>query len=294
MSKETGYALLFVVPALLYWPSMRRLPELSRARAGAYLASLFTLGGFCAAIRYAVFHGVGGFGYGTATSAADHVSLKSAYQLLANVAGLTPFAIKAPEPSPIVFLVVGVYVGVILLLVWSSDQSRQDGVAFRMGWLALLSALPAVAVIGWIKPTLEHTRHLYLPSVWIALLMGTILTRPSVKPMLTWLLLAVQSAALLWNMQVYRDVLERAGTIAAAAHDNIRTTEPAAEIRLTGVPAELDGVWYFDAELQHQLQARSAVPVHLCDAESPCGPLRKGSVLLKWESSESRLEISWQ
>lgn len=293
MSKETGYGLLLIVPALLYWRRVWEMPALSPPQAGAYLAGLFTLGGICGGIRFAVFHGPGGFGYGTGGSAVGHISLKSAWELLANVAGLTPFAIKAPTPSAIVFLIVGIYLGIAVALVWSCGLPRTDGVEWRLGLLALLSALPALAVIGWIRPSLEHTRHLYLPSVWIALLIGAVLTRPSVRPMLTWLLLAVQSAALLWNMQVYRDVLTRARIIAVAAHDEIRMTQPAAvEIQLNAVPEELDGVGYFDAELQHQLQAIVPAPVHLCDAESPCGQLRKGGVLLKWDASKSRLDVS--
>ena len=171
LNKETSYCLVLVAPALIFSHAEWKLPKLSPKKGIAFITALMSAAGILILIRLRLFHSLGGFGYDTHGSAISNVSLKSVYLLLANVTSLSPFAINSSQSSFILNAIVLLYAVVVVLFVWSlrSDGGRAKVI---LAGLAVLTALPALPVIGWIRPTLQHTRHLYLPSVWIALLIG--------------------------------------------------------------------------------------------------------------------------
>jgi hypothetical protein len=158
--------------------------------------------------------------------------------------------------------------------------------------LAILSAVPALPVIGWIWSSLQHTRHLYLPSVWIALLFAVALSRTRFKTAIMVLFLIVQIAGLNWNMRVYREVLDKTRIASAVVESDVRAAGgQAKEVRLIHIPADPYGVWYFDSQLQHEIDSAGlGIPIRLCDSQSVCGAADKGTLLFTWDSSSESIK----
>ena len=137
--------------------------------------------------------------------------------------------------------------------------------------LTLLSALPVVNVIGWIQPSLQHSRHLYWPSVWVTLLLALALERCRWRSALALAFLSVQAAGLTYNIWVYRDLFERAGQIASRIEREALAAGGITEVRLLGVPETPNGVFYFQDEIKERVgRALPGVTVRVCENTQNC------------------------
>jgi hypothetical protein len=144
--------------------------------------------------------------------------------------------------------------------------------------LTLLSAAPAITVIGWIQAGLEESRYLYWPSLWICMLLALVFED---RRALACAFLAVQTAGMLWNVEVYCDMSARIGAIAA----QVRSDAGGRAVPLVqygGVGASPDGVFPFGYDLM--VRTQSALPgaaVQTCSAACSGGP--PTALVYRWD-----------
>jgi hypothetical protein len=123
-------------------------------------------------------------------------------------------------------------------------------------------------------------------------MLGVALSRTPMKPALLALFIAAQLAGLEWNMWVYRQMFHKTETAAASVAQDIRTAGAGAsarEVRLWKIPADPSGVWYFDTELQHQIEmANPGIPVRLCNSIAECGTPGEGTLMYSWDETGLR------
>src|SRR5262249_3509464 len=137
--------------------------------------------------------------------------------------------------------------------------------------LTLASAAPAITVMGWVLPSLQHSRHLYWPSVWLSLAIALAIQRTSTPAILTAAVLIIQAAGLTYNLSVYWHALASIDRTVANISARLRDgSSPTPEVLVIGVPEHANGVLYYSPELQHRLRgAMPGVEFQFCGAR-PC------------------------
>src|SRR5690606_4896053 len=102
------------------------------------------------------------------------------------------------------------------------------------------------------QPSLQHSRLLYWPSVWMAIFMVGAL-RFTRNPRVTLAaLILLQAAGVTYNIWIYRDMVARCHVIAQGIEYDVRESSSPAQssrIVLQGVPGTPNGVFYFADEL---------------------------------------------
>ncbi len=237
LNKETAYSLVLILPVL-------------RPRRKALLGAVLACAAALLAVRWWLYGGIGGYG-------AEHaaVSAKSFYLLAVNTLALSIFGINATVPGSVwAGVIVAAFLAVALFIaaVCAGDRGRRK---WTLLVLAVLSALPALNVIGWIQPSMLHSRHLYWPSVWMTLLFVLLAGARCPRAVMA-AFLAVQAAAAVYNISVQRNAIARAERIAERIQrDAAGIVSP--RIALIGVPASPEGVMYFTSELETRIKQRT-------------------------------------
>jgi hypothetical protein len=222
-------------------------------------------------IRFMTFGNIGGYGYAASQPSHSPAFLKSVYSLLVNVLPLSVFGINSTVQSTGATLITALYSCLVpvLAISYRGPRSSTKGI---LAAFALLSAVPAITVIGWIQPSLQHTRNLYWPSVWIALLLALALQWMSTRAILTGAFVVLQVAGLSYNIWVYRDLLNRADVSVNRVKRAVGLSRaPRAEVQIVGVPDDPNGVFYFRSELEERLaRALPDVRVRFCSTLDLC------------------------
>lgn len=265
LNKEISYSAVLVIAALIATHKLWKLESSGKSKSLVLFAVLIACAGAFLAVRWALFGGIGGYGGGAAVSA------KSLYLLAVNTLALSVFGVNASAP-PSMWRLAAVAGFVFVVLCFSiACHGSHDRRKWALVVLALLSALPALSVIGWVQISLMHSRHLYWPSAWVAILIALLAARrcPAV---LMWLFLLVQAAALTYNISTWRNVIATADNLALQVARDLHPANVRPTIELIGVPEHLDGVLYFGPELESRIGRRApGVTVRRREEASPGG-----------------------
>lgn len=202
LSKESAYCfpvlLFFLIATAHVWGLPRLLlPDAAKALGIAAAISVLFL-----AIRWSIYRGMGG--YPDATGVAPHFAI--------HMATFTSFFTRAlPVPAFALntedVLLWWARGAVAIFAVAACGLAVQAGGVFsrKLGLLAgaLISALPAVNLVDWISPLMRNTRYLYLPAMWICLLIAVAgVDRPRAR----WWLLGIvfaNAVAAFYNFHVF-------------------------------------------------------------------------------------------
>lgn len=301
LTKETGYSFPLLAAGLVFTRRKWDLPLAGRSRMWLFFGLLgaVTLGLLC--MRVMLYGTLGGYTDPSGRSIHTAVSFKSLYLLLVNSLGLSLFAINTVPLQSIASLRIVVAASALVLCLIALTQ-RSDGRVRSMVpalmILLLLSAVPVVNVVGWIRPSMEHSRHLYLPSVWMALIVSTAVHRSRLRvPALAGILM-LQAAGLAYNISIYREVFHDAARTARDLQARLPEDPSVHGIDLVKVPDVRAGVLYFDAEVQHQLQnLLPDVNIRLGSADVPPGGSQSDRVTYYWDESSHtmvQLRSMWQ
>jgi hypothetical protein len=271
LCKETAYSLVLLIPALIVTHRIWDLPPEGKRRALWLAATLAVCAAVLLGVRFSLFGGAGGYHDGGAAGA------KSIYSLVVNTLALSIFGLNSTVTTPASALIVGLFVCAALALAFHY-AGRADGRMWVLAGCALLAAVPVLSVAGWIRPSLQHARHLYWPSVWMALLLALALGRCTRRSAVTALFVLAQAAGLTYNIWVYRDLFGKAILGAEqVSSELIAANASNAEVRLIGIPNEPNGMPYVEAEIQERI--RRAVPaafVRLCPNPAACAGSPEG------------------
>jgi hypothetical protein len=232
-------------------------------------------------VRLAIYHGLGGYSYAQGPSPALSFSAKTVFAVVTRLL-ITPFAVNTADgiTIPAAAALVLFAAATFLAALWCSRPMLVH--AALLGF-AVLSAVPAAAIIGWVGPSMAASRYLYFPSVWIFALLGRALSTRRMRPV--FVLFALGSvAATASNLLHYRDALtlaERAGRLVQA---DVQSRQGVESVCLVGVPSPSHGVLFFGEQVLGQvrsgLQGRN-IAVHLggaagCDLVYRWNPATRG------------------
>jgi hypothetical protein len=316
LNKETSYSVLLLVPALLLSFRFWNLGKLSAKNAALALGLLFASGACLVGVRFAVLGGIGSYGFRDPSAPHIAVTWKSIYSLLVNVLALPVFSVNATIQNVLSGSATVIFAGTLVAAAYFYSGAPDRKPLLLFGF-AVLSAVPAIGVIGWINPSLQHTRHVYLPSAWTAMAFAVIISncaategrgsnfsKLEARPRPPWgrmdrvrsiavLFLLSQVLGLVFNEWVYADMFRRSDVLARQIATEVGASS-APDIALVGLPGEPNGVFYFGSQVQ--LRLRDFVPnalVRVCSAESSpeCSPVsERQRFAYRWGPAERTLD----
>ena len=250
LNKETGYAFVLIAAALV---CTHRVWGRERMRVTLFTVLLLALAAGLIAVRYCVYGDLGG--YATVDLA---ITWKSVYSLLVNTLTLSMFGINTSVDGSWMSCAILIAFAVVVAAAAVLYRGDRRGRMLALALLCVLSAAPAVNVIGWIRPSLLHSRHEYLAAMWMSLLAAAALAQCGKRWLATSALIAVSIAGLNYNVSVQRDMFQRAETIAQKVSADWEREGHPAVIQVTGVPDDANGVFYFGDELRRRIEEKTA------------------------------------
>ncbi|WP_031498508.1 hypothetical protein [Bryobacter aggregatus] len=283
LCKETAYSLVVLIP-ILYWVLNRSDRPREQADPRPYLLALALCTVAMLGVRYSIYHGIGGYAYGTAAASASF-SFRSLYHLLLYPLTYGGFGINNVflhwSGAAVLFL----YVAGVLLWYWRADSRPARNLGFFLG-MAVVAAIPVFPVIGWLQPTLQHSRHLYWPSAWIALGLAVALERSRLRLPIAALFLGAQLLGVFYNQSVYlRALAEIEGQ---TTRIGAQFPHPPQRLNLVREAGEENGIFYYESELAHRLsQELPHTELRICSAEQHC----EGQTLA-WKVDRSGLQLT--
>jgi hypothetical protein len=156
----------------------------------------------------------------------------------------------------------------------------------------ILSLAPVLNIVGWIGSWMQHSRYVYMPTVFVMLLIAStaVKIRWSTGILAAFMLINAFGAAS--NIRVYRDMMERATSLAEIVHSDWEQQQSVRTICLLNLPEHTDGVFYFGSEVADQIGKRipGAAIVRL-EALDAVGPDSSRRLLYSWNKSERTLNL---
>jgi hypothetical protein len=239
-SKETGYAAPLLVAAIAWSRRRLALPLLIATGVPATL---------CLAVRIALYHGLGGYDYTQGLSPAVTISVRTVFADVTRLL-VAPFAVNTADgitvaaAAALVLFAAATFLAIL-------RRPRPGRTEVLLIALALLSALPAAGILGWVRPSMLHSRYLYLPAIWIFAALGA---RAKLRPALALFALASLTGAAS-NLLHYRQAIVVAERAAAMAEAGVEARPNVKSVCLENLPEEAYGVLYFGDEVRERVQA---------------------------------------
>jgi hypothetical protein len=238
LCKESAYAFPLMLAVLVL-----SRPEPWRKRA-LTLAPFFLVAACMFLFRWTLVGGIGGYLTKEGHAQAFSLSVSSVSRTLAlRLWAVLFFPIDwALEPGVILGLATLAYVAVLALAL-AKVQTERRALFLSFG-LLLAAALPPLQQL-LIGADLQKARLLYLPSVGFALLLAVVAARA--KPALRWAfmlaVLAFNTAAVEHNLIAWERASQQTKAVCRAVA--ACTTGPADQVKIPGLPAILNGVYFF-------------------------------------------------
>jgi putative flippase GtrA len=281
LSKEIAYSVpiivIFLIATAPVWelgrPGLRRMVRLVAAVSVPCLLGV--------AVRLALYGGLGG--YPGQSRPMWLPSFKSVVSLVIRVLPVPPLGLNSSIPLgfPGIAALVLFAAGCVLIALLSSRPL--DRKAYAIAGLALASALPVVNVAGWLGPSMLHSRYLYWPAVWTALLLVHIVETCRAPRLVLAILLLANVLATTSNLLAYRGAMTSAERVAARVGRDIRRRPNARAVYLAGIPGSGYGVLFFaDHMLALVNKEAGGRPVSLVPAAArdPLPP----DLIYRWDS----------
>jgi hypothetical protein len=292
LSKESAYCFPLTA-ALLTLPfgdfSASHLSRQKRVYAVYAILAVVLVGALLVGMRLAM--GLGGYRNVSGGSLHLQIDAASVFSFLVNTAGLTPLAVNSSVALPLyVKVAVAAFVVAMITMLLTTRSFRKKVSLFLA--LLFVSAVPVFTLVGWLRPSLQNSRFLYLPAVWICFVLAvTIGARSRYAMPILVLLVMSNSFAAHYNVAVYREMLTKTDYLADQVFQEQKRM-PAATIFLTGLPEAPNGVFYFPSELAFKVKTRLPdVNVVLLLPEEPPPAGGNGKRIYKWDATESVLAL---
>jgi hypothetical protein len=119
--------------------------------------------------------------------------------------------------------------------------------------MTVLALAPALNIIGWIGSWMQHSRYLYMATVFVMLLLASVVSRIPWSTGLLGAFLLINALGATSNIRVYRDMLARADSLAATVFTDWKHHPSVRTICLLNLPEHPDGVFYFGSEVADRI-----------------------------------------
>ncbi len=285
LNKETAYAFPVVAGALVATGGYWGFPK-SRMRALVPIAvAIVAITTTMLAVRIAVFGNLGG--YPPAVLHSTHFALqwRTFWSLINRVMLIPLLGVNTTAPLlGLAFVAIGLFAAFLVAAILVRPQ-----VSTRLRLIlavALIAALPVANIVGWVGPSMQHSRYLYFPPLFLFLAVAAAFAEARWGRAALALLLLANCAGALNNLWVYREVHARARSLATSIGHDMQQ-EHTATVEFVGVPSEPQGVFYFYSELTDRLRRSSGAQI--IDEISTASPKPSNRLIYVWDAAHGTL-----
>jgi len=253
-NKESAYCVPLLLAVLVLTKREWQVDSIDRAklwRSAALFAGITML---MLAIRIAIYHGLGGAQPIVEGGASPNFSItvKSFLGIITRVIPLPMLGLNLSVPlSAAMAGFVILYLGAIA---WAVVRgASMDGPQRTLVCLALLAALPAINLIGWVNPAMQHSRYLYLPGLFMLIAAASAINRVPHGNIALAAIVAANLAGCVHNLDVYRTLLAKADSISQQIAGDPGKYH-ATSVDLSAIDPAPFGVLFFRSEIVDRLQ----------------------------------------
>jgi hypothetical protein len=248
LNKESAYCFPLVLGCILLMSRpipVRRILNLA--------AVTVPVMGLLILVRLAVLSGLGGYAI-TAKNPHFSFTVKTLISLFTRLpAGLLGINTAVVLPAWLISAIAVLGLVMIVAVMAGARAGRRDMVVLLC---ALASAVPTLNIIIWISESMQQARYLYMPGIWLALFVASVLCRSrrgwAVPLLALWA--ASNLAGLEHNLGVYRSTLAKIQIIGERVDRDFSQTPGAKTILIQDLAENPNGVFFGDSELIAQIQ----------------------------------------
>lgn len=221
MNKESGYCVPLLLTAIVLTGKTWQIDSFDRSKLRRAALVFGGLTALMLAVRIAIYKGLGGYPATIYGGVSPHFSFtfKSITGLVTRVIPIPLLGLNLSVPfGTTMTCCVVLYVAVIaFVVVQGASLGKPERVLVG---LAILSALPALNLVGWVGESMRHSRYLYLPGLWIVMAAAILIARRPFGNIALTLLVAANAAGAVHNLGVYRTMLGRSHSISQQIADD--------------------------------------------------------------------------
>ena len=253
LNKESSYCfpllLLFIIGTHKLWS----IPRPEKAKTALCLSLVAAVTIVLISIRIAVYGNLGGYPtVGVTESHHFKVKLKTLTSLL-RAMPIPIFGVNSTSAAPSWMPIALTILAVLLFLTALSSRGCFKRKEFALAACALLALIPVLNIVGWIGPPMQHSRYLYLPAIFVMMLIASTLGKIRWATFLLTAFLAVNTMGAISNTRVYLDMLARIERLASAVQTDWRRQPTIRTICLVNLPENPNGVFFFGSELVERI-----------------------------------------
>ncbi|MBN1566827.1 MAG: hypothetical protein JXA73_03205 [Acidobacteria bacterium] len=292
LNKESSYCLPLLLVFIMATRSLWSIPRLPNFKILLFLSFIVAATGLMLWARIAVYGSLGG--YPTAAGAPSFhfkIDIKTFTSLIRAI----PIPVLGVNTSSMVpvwgqFAPMMLVVPVLLTAFLCRGCFRRK--EYALGALLLLSMAPVLNIVGWIGSWMQHSRYLYLPTVFAMLLIASAVSKVRWSGGLLGAFLFINALGAAANIRVYLNMLEKAETIAGAVYSDWKLQPDVRTICLLNLPENPDGVFYFGSEVVERIGRKIPnATVLRQDAYVSTGPDESTLLIYRWNDSNRALTI---
>ena len=256
MNKESGYSypllLLFIISTHRLW-SIPRPPRNKALLCGALVAAVTVAMIF---VRIAVYDSLGGYPTPASQQSAHFtVGLNTAVSLIRTVPAAL-LGVNTASASPGWLNAVVIAFSLLVFMVALTGAGRFGRREYALLACAPIAALPVMNLVIWIGSSMQHSRYLYMPAVFVMILMASALGKKRWSAFFLGTFLTLNALGVISNIGIYRDMLAKTESLAESVRMDWSNHPSARAIFLMDVPDSPSGVFFFAPELIAEIKEK--------------------------------------
>jgi hypothetical protein len=292
MNKESSYCfpllILFIVVTHPIWNIQRP----AKAATALFFSLVAAVTLIMISIRIAVYGNLGGYPtVGVTESHHFKLHLKTFVSLLRAIP-IPIFGVNSTPAAPDWMHVAAMALAVIIIL--SAILSRG---CFRRREYALaiciaIALIPVANIIGWLGSPMQHCRYLYIPAVFVMMLIVSTLGKIRWAVLLLEAFLVINAVGAASNIQAYLNMLDRVEKLAESVRADWIRHPSVRNICLLNVPDHTDGVFYFGSELEDRIERKiPSATTHRQDTYISSGSDTSSRLTYRWSGADRMLYL---
>jgi hypothetical protein len=256
MSKESGYCFPLLIAFFLCTYRVWRIPRPKKDKVVRYCSWMLIISAAMVLARVAVYGDLGGYPTAsTAASAHFTIGLK-AFTSILRVLPLSLFGVNTTSAAPAWAAVAVVLYAVFVFVTASACRGCCGRRELSLVACTFLAAIPVLNIAGWIGPSMQHSRYLYLPAIFSFLLLVSLIGKLRMAGVLLGSYFLINALGVSANIWSYRHMLLRSESVAESVRIDCAQQPGIKTIFLLNLPENPDGVFFFGSEVVAQLESR--------------------------------------
>jgi hypothetical protein len=292
MNKESSYCfpllILFIVVTRQIWNMQRPI----KAKPAFFFSLAAAATAIMISIRIAVYGNLGGYPtVGVSESHHFKLHLKTFISVL-RAMPIPIFGVNSTPAAPdwMHIAAMALAVGIPLAAILGRGCFRRREYAL-VGCVAI-ALIPVANIIGWLGSPMQHCRYLYIPAIFVMMLIVSTLGKIRWAVLLLEAFLVINAAGAASNIQAYINMLDRVEKLAESVRADWIRHPSVREIRLVNLPDHTDGVFFFGSELEDRI-GRKIPSATILRQETYVfsGPETSNQLIYRWSDADRMLRL---